>query len=133
MPYGSRLEWIASAHGADVFERKTVMALKMKQIAVATMLAFTFALIAPAATLSAQQAAPAAPALTIPVAGTGGGGTFNGTLTLQRFATQNGQLMAVGLVSGTLTTANGAVTSVLQTVSGPAAVADATCNILHLD
>ncbi len=110
------------------------MTLKMKQIAVATMLAFTTAMIAPAATVSAQQGPPAAaPALTIPIVGSGGGSTFNGTFTLQRFANQNGQLTAVGLVSGTLTGANGVVTSVLQTVSGPAAVGDATCNILHLD
>ena len=109
------------------------MTLKMKQMAVATLLAFTTAMIAPAATVSAQQTPPPAPALTIPIVGTGGGGTFNGTFTLQRFVTQNGQLTAVGLVSGTFTTANGVVTSVLQTLSGPAAVATATCDILHLD
>jgi hypothetical protein len=109
------------------------MALKIKQIAVATLIAFTTAMIAPATTVSAQQAPPAAPALTIPIVGSGGGSTFNGTFTLQRFVTQNGQLTAVGLVSGTLTAANGLVTSVLQTVSGPAAVADAACDILHLD
>jgi len=109
------------------------MALKMKQIAVATMLAFTTAMIAPAATVSAQQAPTAPTALTIPIVGSGGVSTFNGTFTLQRFANQNGQLTAVGLVSGTLTSATGVVTSVLQNVSGPAAVANAACDILHLD
>ena len=109
------------------------MTLKMKQIAVATLLAFTTAMVAPATTVSAQQGPSPAPVLTIPVVGSGGGSTFNGTFTLQRFVNQNGQLTAVGLVSGTLTTANGVVTSVLQSVSGAAAVANATCNILHLD
>ncbi len=56
-------------------------------------------MIAPAATLSAQQAAPTTRALTIPIVGSGGGGTFNGVFTLQRFATQNGQHVAVGNVS----------------------------------
>src|SRR5262245_24450461 len=110
------------------------MTLKMKQMAVATLLAFTTAMIAPATTVFAQQGqAPAAPALTIPVVGSGGGGTFNGTFTLQRFVAQNGVVNAVGIVSGTLTAATGVVTSVLQTVSIPIAAANATCQILHLD
>jgi hypothetical protein len=110
------------------------MTLKMKQIAVATLLAFTTAMIAPAATVSAQQTPPSTtPAFTIPIVGSGGGSTFNGTFTLQRFVAQNGALNAVGVVSGTLTAANGVVTSVLQTVSFPVAVANATCQILHLD
>jgi hypothetical protein len=97
------------------------------------LLAFTTAMIAPAATVSAQQAPPTAPALTIPIVGTGTGGAFNGTFTLQRFVAQNGQLTAVGVVSGTLTSATGVVTSVLQNVAFPAAVANAACDILHLD
>ena len=107
--------------------------MALKRIALATLLAFTTAMFAPAANLAAQQAPPQATALAIPIVGSGGGSTFNGTFTLQRFVNQNGQLTAVGLVSGTLTAANGVVTSVLQTVSGPAAVATATCDILHLD
>jgi len=107
--------------------------LKMKQMAVATLLAFTTAMIAPAATVSAQQTPPAAPALTIPIVGSGGGSTFNGTFTLQSFVAQLGQVNAVGIVSGTLTSATGVVTSVLQTVSFPVAVANAACDILHLD
>ena len=109
------------------------MTLKMKQMALATLLAFTTALIAPATTLSAQQTTSTASAVAIPIVGTGGGNTFNGTFTLKRFATQGGQLTAVGVLSGTLTDAAGAVTSVLQTVAFPVTVAQATCQILHLD
>ena len=110
------------------------MALKMKQIAVATLLAFTTAMIAPAATVSAQQAPPAASALTIPIVGSGPGGAFAGTFTLQRFVAQNGALTAVGLLTGTVTnTTTGVVTSILRTVAIPAAVAQSTCEILHLD
>ncbi|HEU4938474.1 MAG TPA: hypothetical protein VFT39_18605 [Vicinamibacterales bacterium] len=109
------------------------MTLKMKQIAVATLLALTTTMIAPATTLSAQQTTPTTPRLAIPIVGSGGGATFNGTFTLQRFVARNGQLLAIGNLSGTLTNAAGVVTGVLQNVALPAAVTDATCEILHLD
>jgi len=110
------------------------MTLKMKQIALATLLAFTTAMIAPVATVSAQQTtAPTVRSLTIPIVGSGGGATFNGTFTLQRFATQNGQLVAVGNVSGTVSNASGVVGTILRTVALPAAVVDPSCQILHLD
>ena len=109
------------------------MTLRTKQIALATLLAFTTALIAPATTLFAQQTTSTASTLAIPIAGSGGGGTFDGTFTLKRFAAQGGQLTAVGILSGTLTDATGAVTSVLQNVALPVTVGEATCQILHLD
>ena len=89
------------------------------------------AAVAPA-TVSAQQPTTAT---TIPiVTALPGGGNFNGTFNLTRFATQNGALVAVGTLAGTVTTAAGQVFSVLQTVTAPAAVAaSSTCQILHLD
>jgi hypothetical protein len=49
-------------------------------------------------------------ALTLPVAGTiAGGGVFNGTVTVNRFARQNGRVVAIGFVSGTATSASGVV------------------------
>lgn len=60
------------------------------------------------------------------------GGTFAGTFQLQRFVNNQGQLMATGLLTGVLTTATGA-TSVVRTISVPAAVTDPSCQILHLD
>ena len=103
----------------------------MKRIALATLLAFTTALVAPAANLAA--AAAAANAITVPISGTGGGGTFAGTFQLQKFANQGGQLVAVGLLSGTVTTATGVATGVVKTVALPAQIVDSTCEILHLD
>ena len=41
--------------------------------------------------------------LAIPVTGTFAGGTFAGTLDITRFAVQNGQLVARGTLTGTLT------------------------------
>jgi len=110
------------------------MTMNMKRIALATILSFSTAMFAPVATMAA--AAPPTTALTVPIVGSGGGGTFAGTFQLQKFATQGTQLVAVGLLSGTLTTVTDGVTnvtSVLKTVSLPAAVIDSTCEILHLD
>ena len=69
----------------------------------------------------------------MPVVGTGSGATFNGAFQLQRFATQDGAVVAVGLLTGTVTTAAGAVTSIARTVTLPAAIGETTCEILHLD
>jgi hypothetical protein len=85
-------------------------------------------------TLALAQAKAPAGALTIPVTGAGGGAVFNGTFQLQKFATdQQGHLVATGIVSGVTTLANGATSSLLRTVTVPAAVTQTTCEILHLD
>jgi hypothetical protein len=104
----------------------------MTRFALATLLLFTTALASPAL-VSAQGQSKNSP-LMIPVTGSGGGGTFAGTFQLQKFATDStGQLVATGLLSGVVTTATGATTSVVRTISVPAAIGNATCQILHLD
>jgi hypothetical protein len=104
----------------------------MKRLAIATLLFFTAGLASPALA-AAQAKAPASP-FTIPVAGAGDGAVFNGTFQLQKFATDStGQLVASGVLTGVVTTAAGATTSVVRTISLPAAVTQATCEILHLD
>lgn len=105
---------------------------KMKRLALATLLLFTAGLMTP--TLAQNQAPAPASRISIPIAGAGGGATFTGTFQLQRFATNAaGELVANGVVTGVVTTAAGATTSVVRTVSLPAAVTQATCEILHLD
>jgi hypothetical protein len=53
-------------------------------------------------------AATDAAAANVPVTGTtSDGGTFNGTMSIQDVTTQNGQLVALGTVSGTVTDAAG--------------------------
>lgn len=102
----------------------------MKRTALATLLFLVSALAMPGFA-SAQTKTNA---LTVPVTGAGGGATFAGTFQLQKFATdQTGQLVATGLLSGVVTTATGATTSILRTVTMPAAVGDTSCQILHLD
>jgi len=104
----------------------------MKRLAAATLL--LFATTVAAAPLAAAAAAPAPPkTLSIPVSGTGAGGTFTGAFEVQRFATENGAVVATGLLTGTLTTAAGVVTSIARTITLPVAIGETTCQILHLD
>jgi hypothetical protein len=107
----------------------------MKRIALATLLFFTTAMIAPATgVVSAQGPSPTqTPSIAVPVTGAGGGATFVGTFQLQRFIADQGGVSAVGLLAGTLTPATGAATSVVRTVTIPTQVVDPTCDILHLD
>ena len=99
----------------------------MTALLTATLIAMPFAVPS-----SAAAAAPGT-SLTIPIAGTGSGGTFAGTFQLQKFVSNGGQLLATGILAGTVTTAAGAVTSIVQNVALPASVGQASCQILHLD
>jgi len=107
---------------------------EMKRIALATVFAFIAAVMTPAAALAQGNGNKAAASpLAIPITGAGPGAVFTGTFQLQRFATSQGQLVANGLLTGVVTTAAGVSTSVVRTVSLPAAIGDTSCEILHLD
>lgn len=104
----------------------------MKRLAIATLMFFTTAIMTPA--IAAAQAPAQPTAISIPITGAGDGATFAGTFKLQKFAAnQAGQLVASGVLTGVVTTAAGVTTSVVRTISLPAAVTQATCDILHLD
>jgi hypothetical protein len=82
---------------------------------------------------STMEAAPSAP-IAIPVVGAApGGGAFSGVFLLSSFATQNGQTIANGTLSGVVTPTTGAATSIVRSVALPVNVTQATCQILHLD
>lgn len=89
-------------------------------------------------TQQASAVAPAASTVTTPITGTftdalGGTGTFAGTFTPTRFINQNGQLAAVGTLTGTLTNSVGtALGTVTQQLTVPLQ-ASGTCDILHLN
>jgi len=101
----------------------------MSKFLIAILLVAAVALLPTAAT-----AAPTSNPLAIPIVGSGPGGTFAGTFTLNNFSVQNGQLVANGTVVGTVTnTATGVVTSILQTVSAAVGTVTGSCPILHLD
>lgn len=65
---------------------------------------------------------------------TGAAGTFSGILQITKFVVQNGQVVAQGLLNGTVTTtATGAVTQVTnQAISAVVSSASASCPILTL-
>jgi hypothetical protein len=98
--------------------------LRRKTRAAAVILAL--ALLVPAA-------AHAAPPLSIPITGTTAGGAFSGVFTLTSFAVRDGQVVALGTVSGVVTNAAGVVGSALATIALPVSVGATTCEILHLD
>ncbi len=101
-------------------------------IKISTLLALVLCLVAFAPS-NAIAAPPSTSAIAIPITGTGTAGAFTGTLALTGFALQNGQLIANGLVTGTVTNASGAATSILQNVSAPVtSSAGSGCTILHL-
>lgn len=83
---------------------------------------------------SAATQASAAPTLTTPITGTiANGGTLNGVLSITSFAVRNGQLVANGTLTGTLTDAAGTVIGTVdQAVTLPLTVSGGSCTILHL-
>jgi hypothetical protein len=83
---------------------------------------------------SAQAAAPPVTALATPITGTAAnGGSFSGNFTPTKFSTRNGNVLATGALTGTVTDASGAtVGTVTRTVSLPVTVAAATCQVLNL-
>jgi len=109
--------------------------MKKTLMSAAMLMAISWISIFNAAVVSAK--APAAPqAAPLSVTGTiaNAGGTFSGTLNLVRFAVQNGQLVAIGNLTGTLTdTAGNLIGTVTnQVVSLLVTPGTATCDILNL-
>jgi hypothetical protein len=107
-----------------------------------TALALVALLLFPMAAVPAMaQQGGANAGLTIPITGTftdalGGVGQFVGTFDLQRFAVVNGQLVAIGTLTGTLTDSAGTVLgSIVRTISMllDSAATQASCEILHLE
>jgi hypothetical protein len=85
---------------------------------------------APARTASAQVGVPITGTFTDAL---GGVGTFTGNFDITRFVARNGQLLAVGSLTGTLTDSLGNVIgSITQLVTIPVLGGTGTCDILHL-
>jgi hypothetical protein len=82
---------------------------------------------------SAPAAAPPVTALATPITGTAGNGSFAGNFTPARFTTQNGKLLATGVLTGTVRDSSGAtIGTVTRTISLPVTAAAATCQVLNL-
>ena len=108
--------------------------VKMKRafIALTMLVVLTSATILQAATLSAVQTQQTNPNNLIVTGTTAAGGVFSGVLDITRFAVQNGQLVAVGQLTGTLTDVAGVVTNISRIIALPVLVGNATCEILDL-
>lgn len=79
------------------------------------------------------SAAPTATGVTVPISGTVANvSSFVGTFELDRVAVRNGELVAIGTLTGTLTNlVTGATQAVSQAIVLPIGVTG-TCEILHL-
>ena len=113
--------------------------MRHKATALALVLTLLSIIVLPATLAQAQTGNPhPSGALTLPVSGTatdtsGAVNNVTGTLTINRFANQNGNLMALGTLVATVTnTATGAVQNIVTTVAVPVAIPSASCPILHL-
>jgi len=105
----------------------------MKHLAITTVVLCTMAMVT---TPYAAQQGPSntvPSSITIPVTGTGGGGTFAGNFEVQRFVARDGAVYAAGLLTGTVSTATGVVGTVARNIQLPVAIGENTCEILHLD
>jgi len=102
---------------------------------------------AAAASQSGKQGNDDSAPLQVPIAGTAGtGGTFAGTLSIQRFEARGGRVVAIGMVTGSVAGAGtalvGQVALPVQVGAGSQGAAtpnslvaqqQATCQVLHLD
>jgi hypothetical protein len=106
-----------------------------------TALALIALLLFPMAAVPALAQPGQGSGLTIPITGTftdalGGVGEFTGNFKLQRFTVVDGQIAAVGTLTGTLTDSAGTVLgSIVRTITMllDSAATQASCEILHLE
>jgi hypothetical protein len=98
-------------------------------------LALAFAMVGLLAFSSTNQATAQNPTQDIPIVGDFLGGTFEGTLDIQRFVTSRGQIFAVGTLTGTLTDLLGNVIGTVTNVPVrlPVSNITGTCEILDLE
>ena len=87
---------------------------------------------APAFASASPASAPAG--LQIPINVTNAAGTFTGVFSLNRFVVRNGQLAAVGTLTGTVVNAAGVtVGAIARTITLSILNISGTCDILHLE
>jgi hypothetical protein len=115
------------------------MLKRLVSLGVMTALVGTLALLpataAGASTATRQVAAPATGGVSIPINFSSAAGSFTGTYQLTRFAVQNGQVVAIGTLTGTVRDAAGTVLGTVdQALTLPLlSSTTGTCQILHLE
>ena len=113
--------------------------MRHKATALALVLALLSIVMMPATLAQAQAGNPHSSALTLPISGTatdaaGAANNVTGTLTINRFANQNGNLVALGTLVATVTNpVTGAVQNIVTNVAAPVTIDPASsCPILNL-
>ena len=119
--------------------------MSRKKCVLALLLALSIFAILPTVALAQGQGKPAGNSLPVPVSGTFapsatsgplsslGSGNFAGTYYIQNFVNQNGNLVAVGTLVGTLTNATGQIQNlVVNNVSTVITDPTSSCSILDL-
>ena len=82
----------------------------------------------------APTAATVAAGVQIPVNFSSANGTFSGVFTLTQFVVRNGQVAAVGTLTGTVTNSTGqTVGAIVRNLTLSLITINATCDILHLE
>ncbi len=103
--------------------------MKMKVFAAILAVAVGIFVLAPTTALAAP---PPRSGLTVPLNGTISGQPATILYTINQFAVQNNQLVAIGTVTGTLQTATGTITKSIGGVVVPVSDPSGSCPILHL-
>ena len=93
----------------------------------------TMMLVAPSASAQTHNTPVNRSTASVLMSGTAaGGGAFTGVFNITNFAVQNGQIVAQGLLTGTLTSATGTTQAVNQAITATLVGASASCQILSL-
>ena len=105
--------------------------MKIRFLALALVIAVLGSTLVAPLTAGAQSTSPFSG---IPVSVSNTLGSFVGTATINRFAVQGGQLVAIGTITGTVTTfATGATQTLTQNFVAPVTNLNGSCQILDLD
>jgi len=113
--------------------------MRLKFGLLCTLIALVATSVAVTVAPAASAAKPTTSVVSVPITGTatnalGETVNFAGTFALQSFTLVNGQLSAVGQLTGTLTnTVTGVVQNVSRTITLPVGSISGTCQILHLE
>jgi hypothetical protein len=108
--------------------------MKRLRLTGAVLVAAVLGALAIASAGSAARPSAGSTLVSVPVSTTDPTGSFTGSLDITRFVAQNGQVLAVGTLTGTVTNLlTGAVTTISQTVTAPLQATAGTCGILHLE
>lgn len=110
------------------------VSLKLRMTTLAALFAFCIAMMATSTGAMAAPSTQSKQTATAFMQGTStAGDVLNGVFTVKNFTTQGNQLVAQGVLNGTLTSATGVVTPITnQAVTAPVSSATASCGILNL-